>query len=259
MADNVTANPGVGGAVFATDDDGVAQHPYAKMEWGPDNTQTKVDVGASAVPVQDGGNSLTVDGSVTVTQATGTNLHVVADSGSTTAVTGNVTVVQATGSNLHVVADSGTITTVSTVTAVTAISNALPAGTNNIGGVTPQPLSTGGLSFKSFVSANSNNKASVGAACRVYFISIQNIQSVPVYLKMFNAASGSVSAGTTACDYQFMCPANATAALGAGVVFNLDPGIAMSTDLTYLLVTGIATTDNTSVAASSQVVTIGYK
>lgn len=58
--------------------------------------------GASAVNVQDGGNSLTVDGSVTVTQATGTNLHTVVDSGT-------ITVTQATGTNLHTVVDSGTI------------------------------------------------------------------------------------------------------------------------------------------------------
>lgn len=42
------------------------------------------------------------------TQATGTNLHTVTDTGSTTAVTGNVTVVQPTGTNLHTVIDSGT-------------------------------------------------------------------------------------------------------------------------------------------------------
>jgi hypothetical protein len=49
-------------------------------------------------------------------------------SGSTTAVT------QATGTNLHAVIDSGTIT------AVTGITNALPAGTNIIGSVTPAPM-----------------------------------------------------------------------------------------------------------------------
>lgn len=59
-----------------------------------------------------------------VTQATGTNLHAVLDTTSTTAVTQptaanlNATVVQATGTNLHVDVDT-----------------ALPAGTNNIGGV----------------------------------------------------------------------------------------------------------------------------
>lgn len=42
MADNVTLNSGTGGAVIATDDDGVAQHQYVKLEFGADNTQTKV-------------------------------------------------------------------------------------------------------------------------------------------------------------------------------------------------------------------------
>jgi hypothetical protein len=73
-------------------------------------TQPGVDIGdvtinnasgASAVNIQDGGNSITVDGTVTAnisgsiantsfiaTQATGTNLHVVVDSAPTTAVTG---------------------------------------------------------------------------------------------------------------------------------------------------------------------------
>lgn len=42
MADNVTLNSGTGGAVIATDDDGVAQHQYVKVEFGADNTFTKV-------------------------------------------------------------------------------------------------------------------------------------------------------------------------------------------------------------------------
>ena len=54
----------------------------------------------------------TIAGSVTVTQATGTNLHAVIDSGTITANagTGSFTVAQATGTNLHTVVDSGTIT-----------------------------------------------------------------------------------------------------------------------------------------------------
>lgn len=57
-----------------------------------------------------------VSGSVTVSQATGSNLHAVLDTGSTTAVTQatasslNATVVQGTGSNLHTVVDSGAVT-----------------------------------------------------------------------------------------------------------------------------------------------------
>ena len=66
MADNVIANAGAGGATFRTDDDGTAHWPYTKLAWGADNTQTIVAVGASAIPIQDGGNSITVDGAVTV-------------------------------------------------------------------------------------------------------------------------------------------------------------------------------------------------
>lgn len=85
---------------------------------------------------------VSIASSVTVAQATGSNLHavldassavighvindassavighVISDTGSTTAVTGNVTVVQPTGTNLHVVVDSAPSTAVTgTVTA----------------------------------------------------------------------------------------------------------------------------------------------
>lgn len=124
---------------------------------GTSNVNVTNGAGASAVNIQDGGNSITIDGSVTVTQATGTNLHtvldsgtltsitnalpsgtnvighVITDTGSTTAVTGNVTVVQPTGTNLHTVLDSGTLT---------SITNALPSGTNVIGHIIADSGST---------------------------------------------------------------------------------------------------------------------
>jgi hypothetical protein len=55
MADNVEADPGSGGAVFRTDDDGTAHWPYAKLAFGPDNTQTIVaDANGARVPVKVG-------------------------------------------------------------------------------------------------------------------------------------------------------------------------------------------------------------
>jgi len=66
--DKVTLDPGAGGATIAVDTDGDGdQHQYNKMEWGAEGTQTPVDVGAAALPIQDGGNSITVDGTVAVT------------------------------------------------------------------------------------------------------------------------------------------------------------------------------------------------
>ena len=50
MADNVTLDPGVGGAVIRTDDDGTAQWPYTKLAFGPDNTQTIVST-SNPLPV----------------------------------------------------------------------------------------------------------------------------------------------------------------------------------------------------------------
>src|SRR3990167_4237845 len=42
MPDNIVLNAGSGGATLATDDDATAQHQYVKVEFGGDNTQTKV-------------------------------------------------------------------------------------------------------------------------------------------------------------------------------------------------------------------------
>lgn len=46
MADNVVLDPGAGGATIATDDDGIAQHQYVKVEFGGDGTFTKVTTAA---------------------------------------------------------------------------------------------------------------------------------------------------------------------------------------------------------------------
>jgi hypothetical protein len=63
MADNITLNAGSGGATLATDDDGTAHHQYIKVEFGADNTFTKV-TSSVGLPVGDAGGSLTVDAPV---------------------------------------------------------------------------------------------------------------------------------------------------------------------------------------------------
>ena len=67
MVDNVTADPGAGGAVFATDDIAGTHWPFAKLAWGPLDTANIVDDAAGKrLPVVVGGTVL-VDGSA-VTQ-----------------------------------------------------------------------------------------------------------------------------------------------------------------------------------------------
>ena len=61
MADNVIADAGAGGATFATDDVAGVHYPITKLAYGALDSATIVTTGASALPVQDGGNAITVD------------------------------------------------------------------------------------------------------------------------------------------------------------------------------------------------------
>lgn len=140
---NVTLNPGTGGSDVATMTDGSGYH-HQKVVIGLDSGTDPVAVdNSNPVPVSDAGGSITIDdgsGSITVDNA-GTFAVQAAQSGTWTVQPGNTAnttawLVTGTGGTFPAT-QSGTwnIGTVTTVSAVTAISNALPAGTNNIGDV----------------------------------------------------------------------------------------------------------------------------
>lgn len=120
MADNVAVSAAASYTV-ASDDDGTAQHQYVKLEFGADNTQTKVDatnrlpVEGAAVQVQDAayaaGNTDIIggvrrDADTTPVSADGDvhplvfdpvgRLKVAAQPGASPAVTGNITAVAGT-------------------------------------------------------------------------------------------------------------------------------------------------------------------
>jgi len=163
--------------------------------------------GAAAVNIQDGGNSITVDGSVTATLAA-----------ETTKVIGTVNV--STGQT-----------------------------------ITDVPATTGGLSKFHLVGAATTNATNVKASAgQVYAITAFNIAATPAYLKFHNSAT-TPTAGTGITD-TFIIPGNTS---GAGVVINIDKGIAFSTGIGITLVTGIADADTTAIAASNVVVNIYYK
>ena len=81
MADNVEADAGSGGATFAADDISGVMYPRAKVVWGADGTATDTAAGAAALPIQDGGNSITVDGAVTVSGTATVSGSVTANAG----------------------------------------------------------------------------------------------------------------------------------------------------------------------------------
>jgi hypothetical protein len=113
MADNVNAGSNDGlGPKFATDDDGTSHWPYAKLAFGADNTQTKVD----------GSNPLPVTGAVTVSG--------VATSAKQDTQTTHLATLAGAVAGTEVQADILTLP-------------ALPAGNNNIGDVDIASIAAG--------------------------------------------------------------------------------------------------------------------
>lgn len=139
-----------------------------------------------------------------------------------------VQVSQATGTNLHMVVDSGTITTVSTVTAVTAITNALPTGTNTIGGVNLIPATTGGLSTMNATSSDGatalTNSAQVikASAGQLFGYYIYNPNATAQFVQFYNTAAASVTVGTTNPLFMLTIPATSAANLmgETGITFS---------------------------------------
>lgn len=176
--------------------------------------------GASAVNIQDGGNSITVDGAVAATQ-------------------------------------SGTWN-IATVTALTAITNALPAGTNTLGGVFPVPVTSGGCDTTHFIAANSNNATSLKASAgQLYGVGVSNNNATPVYLKFYNKASTpSPGSDNALIKWVVEIPGNTAGASGE---ISWPEGIPFSTGIAYAVVAGMSDTDNTSVAAASVNINIRYK
>jgi len=137
---------------------------------------------------------------------------------------------------------------------------ALDAETTKVlGSVIPAAAATGGMSYDMLgIAAADNDKVIKGSAGTLYFISAQSIDATPVYVKLFDAAS--ISPGTTSANLQFMIPANATAANGAGIVLNFGAqGIQFGTGICALVATGFALDDNTAVSANEVIVTFGFE
>lgn len=121
--------------------------------------------------------------------------------------------------------------------------------------VNDAPITTGGLSKSHLVSGASTNATNVKASAgQVYTITAFNTNASPRYLKFHNTA-GTPTAGTAVTD-TFLVPGNAS---DAGLVLNIDKGIAFSTGIAFTTVTGIADADSTGVGSGDLVINIYYK
>jgi hypothetical protein len=194
----------------------------------PDGHNVTIDnaSGASAVNIQDGGNTITVDGTVAVTNGT---LSVVGNGAA------------ATAQRVTLANDSTGV--IATVGAVTAITNALPAGTNAIGKLAANSgvdigdvdvtsiaagsnlignvgigvRTSGGATAKNSTSSDGSTALTNSAqqikdtAGQLYGWYIYNPNSTAAFVQFYNTDDASVTVGTTEPLIMFTIPPGAAA------------------------------------------------
>jgi hypothetical protein len=149
------------------------------------------------------------------------------------------------------IAASQTLSTVTTVGAVTAITNALPTGTNAIGNVGIIPRTTGGLIPYHLVSAGSTNATVVKASAgQLFGWFIYNSNAAARKLVFHNTAS-TPTAGSSVY-FSIVIPPNS----GANVFSDI--GIAFSAGIAITTVTGLADSDAVAVAANDLIINLWY-
>jgi len=242
----------------------------------PDGHNVTVDNGAAgaAVNIQDGGNTITVDGTVTADAGSGT--FTVDGSGVTQPVSGTVTANAGTGTFTiaGAVTNGGTFATQATLqTGSNAIGKlaansgvdigdvdvlSVAAGTNLVGDVGISGARTsGGTTLYKNIDVDESEDQIKGAAGQVYWIHAITVATTPVYLKFYNVLAASVTVGTTVPDLTFPVPSAGTAN-GGGFTLSIPNGIAFSTAITIAATTGVADNDSGAPAANAVIVNLGY-
>lgn len=115
----------------------------------------------------------------------------------------------------------------------------------------------GGYTPGKLVGANSNNATVIkNSAGKLGFVTASNINASAVYLKFYDKATAP-DPSTDTPKLIFIIPGGAT---GAGTNQNIPAaGLDFANGISFILVTGIADTDNTSVSANQQTISYGYK
>jgi hypothetical protein len=172
---------------------------------------------------------------------------------------------------------------IATVGAVTAITNALPAGTNaigklaansgvdigdvdvtsisagtnNIGNVGIIPRASGGMTIFRSIDIDETEEEIKASAGQVFSITAFNRTAAPLYLKFYNATAANTTVGTTTPVLTFLVPANADSD-GAGFVWNHPIGFAFDTAITVACTTAVADADTGAPGANECIVNVGY-
>lgn len=131
------------------------------------------------------------------------------------------------------------------------------APTNAIGAA-PMPTTSGGLST-CFLQATASTNATncKNAAGQVYHIRATNNSNVIAYLRLYNLSAAPTCTSATGLQDEIVVPG--PAAGGGGFIADIALGETFSTGIGFCFSGGIASTDNTSVAANAFLITILYK
>ena len=241
MADNVEANSGSGGAIFAADDIGGVHFPRTKLVIGADGSNDGDVSGANPLPVE---------GPLTDTELRAAAVDV-DGSGVTQPVSGPLTDAELRNSAVPV---SGPLTDAELRDSAVPVSLAsVPShAVTNAGTFAVQETGAGYDFFKSIDLDETEEevKATAGVVHGWY---MYNAGEAVVFVKFYNATAANVTVGTTVPDLTLPIPPGAAANLmdAKGIVFD--------TAITVAATTLVADNDDTAPGANEVVVNIFFK
>lgn len=285
MADNVTLDPGAGGAVAATDDVGGVHYQRVKLVDGTLDSATaiasgggveagalrvtiasdstgvvSIDDNGANISIDDGGNSITVDNGGTFAVQADTELTTAdLDTGAGTDTRAVVGLARAESGG-GVLVGSANPLPVNQTAALPAGNNnigdvdiaSIAAGTTTIGDVGIKPRTTGGFSVHRRLGTADTNLATVKASAgQLFGWYIYNDGATEAYIKVYNKASNPVLASDTPV---------LTLPIPAGAAANVfsEIGIAFATGIALAATGAIGDTDTTALAADQVVINLLY-
>lgn len=219
----------------------------------------KVTVLGGTGAVESGGNLSTIAGAITssVIQSNTKQVNGVATLAGAGAVgTGAQRV--AVGQDTTTIAGSapGTAGAASAnVVTVQGVASGTPLATSSA------PMTSGGLStFSAIVANNTTSVAVKASAGQVYGVDAFSISgtSVPVFLRFYDTAQGSVTCGTPTPKMRNVIPSSGGSA-GSDMHWHDTNGVAFATAVTVCITAGMADNDTTAPAASTYTYVISYK
>lgn len=166
------------------------------------------------------------------------------------AATDTVVVISATQSGSGGGSGSASVSTEVTNTGTFAVQNQ------------PFAVASGGCTVGTTTSiiggASVNETAIKASAGQIYSISGFSLDSVPVYIKLYNDTTVNIDETDTPV-YRLGVPANSTAALGAAFVYDLSTGMEFTTAITIRVTKGIADNDTTVLEANEVLVNVCWQ